>query len=232
MKIFTMKLFLNVLIVLFTSFALAQDSDRNKDSFELATEIKHSAFSNDGKHLFTASNNGNVIQWDAKTGNKIEEFKIHDRVVSIDISANGTLATGGTERVAKVWNPETAKIIASFDKTGDIFSIAISEPGRLVAVGGRKYIHVWNVESGEKISILSGHTNQVRALDFSDDERYLVSGSYDKSVRVWDLKTGNTVQMFSGHANGERTTGRVLSVECCNVTRRTANCEWWRRPDY
>ena len=37
---------------------------------------------------------------------------------------------------------------------------------------------------------LEGHSNWVVSLDFSDDMRYLASGSGDSSARVYDLRTG------------------------------------------
>jgi len=47
--------------------------------------------------------------------------------------------------------------------------------------------------------LLTGHTSQVTAADFSPDNRYLVSASRDTTIRLWDLTTGQEIRRFSGH---------------------------------
>jgi WD40 repeat protein len=37
--------------------------------------------------------------------------------------------------------------------------------------------------------VLQGHTNEVRALTFSEDGKYLASGSSDKVLYLWDIET-------------------------------------------
>lgn len=44
----------------------------------------------------------------------------------------------------------------------------------------------------------SGHTGDVTALAVSDDDKFLVSGSRDKSVRVWHIDSGKQVHEHSG----------------------------------
>ncbi|TFK66196.1 WD40 repeat-like protein [Pluteus cervinus] len=38
--------------------------------------------------------------------------------------------------------------------------------------------------------ILKGHTQWIRSVAYSSDNRYVVSGSNDKTVRIWDVETG------------------------------------------
>jgi WD40 repeat protein len=46
---------------------------------------------------------------------------------------------------------------------------------------------------------LSGHSDSVRAIAFSPDGKYLVSGSNDRTVRLWDLQTGQVIKLLEGH---------------------------------
>ena len=51
---------------------------------------------------------------------------------------------------------------------------------------------------------LSGHSNWVRACQFSPDGRLAVSGGDDKTVRVWDIPTRQCIRIYddhSGHVN-------------------------------
>ena len=55
--------------------------------------------------------------------------------------------------------------------------------------------------------VLQGHTSSVRSVAFSQDGRYIVSGSADRTIRVWNAQTGDLVgNPFQGH------TDSVLSV--------------------
>ena len=56
-----------------------------------------------------------------------------------------------------------------------------------------------NTTTGTRICILSEHTQWVRALAFSSDGTFLVSGSHDKKVKLWDIQTGGVVKTFWGH---------------------------------
>lgn len=43
-----------------------------------------------------------------------------------------------------------------------------------------------------------GHTSQITDVDVSDDGRYIVSSSVDKTVIVWDYATGHEIVKFAG----------------------------------
>jgi TRAP-type C4-dicarboxylate transport system substrate-binding protein/sugar lactone lactonase YvrE len=44
-----------------------------------------------------------------------------------------------------------------------------------------------------------GHTRRLWGVAFSPDDKYLATGSSDKTARLWDLATGETIRIFSGH---------------------------------
>jgi WD40 repeat protein len=48
-------------------------------------------------------------------------------------------------------------------------------------------IHIYEALTGKLRTTLEGHKEQVYALAFSPDGRWLVSGSKDSTVLVWDL---------------------------------------------
>jgi WD40 repeat protein len=78
----------------------------------------------------------------------------------------------------------------------------------LVSSGGDKTIIVWHLE-GESATVmrtLRGHTEIVRSVSLSPDDRFIVSGSDDETVCVWEVATGQRVRVLEGH------TGVVNSV--------------------
>ena len=57
-------------------------------------------------------------------------------------------------------------------------------------------IELWNLETFEKTGELKGHTKQVTYTAFLDDNKYLISSSYDKTVRLWDWKNKKELCKF------------------------------------
>ena len=49
------------------------------------------------------------------------------------------------------------------------------------------YVQVWEIAKKRLRHVFEGHEQEIYSLDFSNDGRYIVSGSGDETMRVWDL---------------------------------------------
>jgi len=47
----------------------------------------------------------------------------------------------------------------------------------------------------------SGHTGLVSSLCISHDQKFALSGSYDKTMRLWDMASGECIRVFNGHTD-------------------------------
>src|SRR5262249_42066753 len=67
--------------------------------------------------------------------------------------------------------------------------------------GDEYTVKIWDVETGKEAHLpLRGHKEDVYAVAFSRDGRWLVSAGEDTTVRVWDRKAGYTlVRTLRGH---------------------------------
>ena len=62
---------------------------------------------------------------------------------------------------------------------------------------------LWDATTGKSlVRPFSGHTSLVYSVAFSSDDKFIVSGYYDKTIRVWDVKTGHNI-MGPLHGHGD-----------------------------
>lgn len=83
---------------------------------------------------------------------------------------------------------------------GDYFATGHANP----KVSGPKWgvynggINLWDAETLEHVGILAGH-NGVSSLDFTPDEKFLVSASEDYTIRVWDIASRQAIRRMEDH---------------------------------
>jgi small GTP-binding protein len=60
-------------------------------------------------------------------------------------------------------------------------------------------VRFWTVETGRCTRKLKGHTDDVRCVVWSTDQRYILTGSDDYTIRIWDMKTKGRSIVLNGH---------------------------------
>src|SRR5438477_7490880 len=55
------------------------------------------------------------------------------------------------------------------------------------------------VVSPEQVRVLEGHKGSVEALDFTSDEKTLVSCSRDHTIKFWNWQTGELLRTLDAH---------------------------------
>jgi WD40 repeat protein len=59
---------------------------------------------------------------------------------------------------------------------------------------------VWDLLTGERLLTLTGPTDLIRGLAFSQDDTRIASASEDRVVRTWDARNGKALETFRGHS--------------------------------
>lgn len=82
-----------------------------------------------------------------------------------------------------------------------VYSLAVQREGLWLLSGlesGGVNLQTVRHDEGRQITCLRGHNSAVSVLNLAQDEKSVLSGSWDKNVIDWDLNTGKVVRNFEG----------------------------------
>jgi WD40 repeat protein/serine/threonine protein kinase len=172
-------------------------------------------FSPDGQQIASSDQDGWVKVWNAKTGQKVLQFRAHkDHARIVAFSPDGwRLATGGWDGRIKVWDAQAlgpgrdARPSLTLEGPGGgVRHVAFSPDGRWLASASGRWmnsgkVQVWDATTGAPVFAVPAYVSSLKCLDFSPDGRRLVSVGRDpeSAVQVRDARTGRELLTFRGH---------------------------------
>jgi WD40 repeat protein/uncharacterized caspase-like protein len=71
-------------------------------------------------------------------------------------------------------------------------TFAFSDGYRLCAVASGKTIKLFNPAAGRNLATISGHTDEITAVNFSADGKLLATTSFDGTIKIWDVSAAAT----------------------------------------
>ncbi len=130
----------------------------------------------------------NLSLQDGKDGTELEDYKLI--VMNID--------TGKDVLITKPFLLEAIK-------TNVVKGLPVnfSADSKLIASGYKgKRIKIYDVNSGTETMELKGHPAEVSSLDFSNDDKMLVSSDVYGNIIIWDVITGKPITTpLAGHSS-------------------------------
>jgi len=169
---------------------------------------KFASFVPGDRQIFAGGDRGAYLL-DSETGEQLRAFATPDTFIYesssafVAVSPDGNYGalhmwTTDSMNVVFLWNLETGVLeFQSTPKPNDlILAFDFSEDSRYFAWGGtNNTAHVLDLESGEEVIRLI-HLNTVQGIDFSLDNRLLLTSSGGSGVTMWDLESGAVVRQF------------------------------------
>lgn len=158
------------------------------------------ALSNDGQQVLLGVSNGKAIYVDLVTGRRLEFLAHQEKVNSVALSPNGRYAlTGGNDYTAYLWDTQSGQIIYTFEHEQRVNRVALQRDGQLAFTsdGGNQSI-IWNLQTGEKQAKLRSLSRQLifSSARFSDDGRYLLTGTPSSRIEIWSATNGKKLARF------------------------------------
>ena len=177
----------------------------------LDKDVFSADFSEDGKLLALADENGKVYVWNlqGKKEEKLLEFDLNDSFIkSINIAPNGEMiaATTHNNRTVELWDLQGKKLgelgeeLEDYKWNWPIDSITFSSNSQILVIANRSgTVSLWDLQQKpyKLIQEFKAHDAPINHVIFSQDGKKLATASDDKIAKIWDLK-GNLKQSFSG----------------------------------
>ena len=130
-------------------------------------------------------------------GSRVVTITYQDPISVLAFSPNGKLLAAGSHKQIRLWNMKTGNwgegisSINNRKEDREVFHGAealVFSPDSTILINGdgNGRIQLWDMTTGDELTTLNGHTEQVETLQFSPDGKTLVSTGQDGTILVWD----------------------------------------------
>lgn len=152
--------------------------------------IKSLVFSYDGKYLYSASLDGEVLKWDLAARTSTSSYDGPMKITSIDVSSNGNYLAGiSSDGNVLVWSPESISDIFRLDTSSkNVKAIRFSPESNMLAIGDVSgNIELWDVSKKTKINEVKAHTATINDIRFNPTLKQMATASNDKTVKIFNI---------------------------------------------
>jgi WD40 repeat protein/serine/threonine protein kinase len=162
--------------------------------------VRSIAWSADGEHIITGSQDNTVCVWAADSGEPIKTLRGHDGWVRCcRFSADGRrVLSGSHDQTIRFWDIagyHEARVLRGqvLDAHLDaVLAACFSADGRRVVTASRdRTAKLWDVDTAKELrQFREGHEFTTATASFFPDGRRLLTTAVDGTSRVWDVTTG------------------------------------------
>ena len=163
--------------------------------------IRCLAITNDNKYLISGSDDTTLRVWKIPEMYQITVLPGHkSRITCIAITIDCKyLVSGSNDNTIRIWNLDTYNQTSLITIENAYSScITISKDAKLIISGLRTNINIWDFFSNALEAELECNS-QVTVVEVTNNNEYIVSGSFDNNIRIWNLKHKTQEFIYNGH---------------------------------
>ncbi|MDX2090747.1 MAG: protein kinase [Kofleriaceae bacterium] len=161
-------------------------------------DVYRARFSPDETQVVTASIDGSARVWNVRSPSAKTWFE-GDDIVRLHL--DGDIAVVRTPTTVSKWNVMTGEREPMFawGQEKNLGAGYPSRSGELLAMPRAD----WSLELRRRHApplVLAGHTGALTSIQFTRDDKYLYTASFDGTLRRWDTRTGTSSTLIEGNA--------------------------------
>ena len=171
-------------------------TEKDEYSDDYTTHVDAVEFSPDGKNLVSGTSGGQVQMWDVETGDVLSSYfeeqplegnSSRETILNFAFSSDGSLlAVGSTKRILMIGIAKETHFREVSDEDISYEGLLFSPDDSMLICGHFDgSIHLLDVVTGNILTTLGKHPNMVQALEFSPDNKILISVG-GGTILFWD----------------------------------------------
>jgi len=150
--------------------------------------------------LFTGGQDGKIIIWDIRKGQRIQTLSGHKGPIeALALSKDGeSLASGGRDSMIIVWSLDRYKISKKIvESSGSVVSLDWHPNNSTLAwSNGNGEVKVWDLTAGLLKGSHKLHRGKVSEVHFHPMGTHIVSAGFDRKIIFWDFKTKKSAKIL------------------------------------
>ena len=160
-------------------------------------------FHPDNSRIATGGFDHVVRIWDVATGELHFERDIPAQCMSLIYNPKGSRLLIDADVEMFSLDTDTHNVVTRFHgPTQNIPTVAMTTDGKLLACGTahpENTVFLWDFESGQLLSSMPGHKNQITRIAFNSSGDQIATSSMDQTLRLWEVESGELQHVLSGH---------------------------------
>ena len=169
--------------------------------------IKALGFLTDGKTLANGSSDRTLRLWNTETqAQQLVPVEHWGSALDFAFSQDGkTIAIGSTGSNVRLWNTDTEDVLATFKTAhqGYVDAVTFSPDDKILASGSRGgTVELWDVQNQRRITILSGHKNEIRVVGIPHrmGKTVATAAKGETIIVLWDvINIGRKIGLLAEH---------------------------------
>ena len=171
------------------------------------------AFTPDGRHALSGSEDGALRLWELRTGDCLLTLTGHRKeITSLRLSPDARYAvSGSSDWTVRHWDLHTGDCLRVIPgHRPGVTGVCLDTGGRhLVSSGEDSRVQLWNLRTGHARD-LPGPTTNVQSVDLTSDGRFVVAG--DKTPHRMGMGTGLVTRGAAAAATARRDQAHASAV--------------------